>query len=189
MNRVIATAVLLALGFSAHAEGPSYNYVEGFYQRINLDSGFVDVDGDGFAIGGSFEFGTMWQAFASYSMTDFDFNVDLDEFAIGAGFHSGLSATSDFFLNLAYLRADASFGFLSADDDGYGIAIGVRSFVTPELELNASVGYVDFGDGDDYTFTGQGWYSVTERFAVGLTLGFADDVTRFGIGSRFYFGQ
>ena len=188
-TRILAAALLAVISLPAFAERPEYSFVEIGYQRIDLDVFNTSVDGDAYTLGGSLELGDMWQAFASYGTAEFDFNVDLDEYAIGGGFHGSLSPTSDFVLNLAYIRAEASNRVASADDDGFGISIGVRNMITPKVELAGFVNYVDVGNDDDYGFTGRAWYFLTEQFAVGANVGLTDDVTRYGIAGRLFFGR
>ena len=186
--RGLLAAALVTVSLPALAERPEYSFIDIGYQRVDIDVFDTSVDGDAYTLGGSIELGDMWQAFASYGTAEFDFNVDLDEFAVGGGFHGSLSPTSDFVLNLAYIRAEASSGIVSADDDGFGVSIGVRNMITPKVELAGFVNYVDVG-GDDYGFTGRAWYFLTEQFAVGANVGLSDDVTRYGIAGRFFFGR
>ena len=188
MTRFIVATALVALSMPAFAERPEYSFVEIGYQRIDVDVIGIDVDGDGYGLGGSLEVGDSWQAFVSYGTADFDFGIDLDEIAVGGGFHGSLSPTSDFVLNLAYIRTEASTAFSSADEDGFGLSIGVRNRITPNVELAGFVNYVDVGD-DEFGATGRAWYFLTEQFAVGVNVGIAEDVTRYGISGRFFFGR
>lgn len=102
-----------------------------------------------------------------------------------------MSERTDFFATLSYLNAKASArGFESVDEDGYGVALGIRSMLTDSFELNGSIGYADLGDGADGTsFNAGALYSFTENFAIGFDIGVDEDVTLYGIGARFYFGS
>lgn len=190
MLRSLAYVSLLAVAAPALAEGPNWNYIEGSYERVEFDDdvGGFDVDGDGFGIAGSFEIADSWHAFASYGSADFDFDIDLDQLVIGGGLHTPISDNTDFVANLAYVRVDASALGFSVDDDGFGASIGVRGMMSPQVELEAYVDYVDLSDsGDDTSFRAAGWYSFTENFAAGLQIGTGDDTTSYGIGARVYF--
>lgn len=189
MLRSTAVIMLCTLAVPAFAESPSYNYIEGSYQRIELDD--IDVDGDGFGIAGSFAFGDMWQVVASYSSADLDFGVDLDEFRIGGGFHAPIAENVDFVANFTYVRLEAEvpgpFGG-SADDDGIGASLGLRALPVDRLELAGFVDYVDLDEsGDDTSVRGEAWYSLNEQIALGANVGTGDDITRYGIGVRVYF--
>ena len=189
MYKSIRIIALLVLAVPAMADGLSYNYLDGSYQRVDVDS--PDIDGDGFSIGGSFELGDNMHVFADYGSTDFDLGIDLNELSIGVGFHTVLTPTLDFVANLAYLRRDAEAnGFSLADDSGFGAEIGVRARASDRLELAGFIQYADLGDGgDDTSLRGEAWYRFTENFALGLNVGAAEDVLRYGIGARFYFGN
>ncbi len=186
--------VLLAmfLATPSMADSPSYNFLQAGYQSVDLDAGGdLDVDGDGYGVGGSFEIGDSMYAFATYAKTDFDFNVDLSQINAGIGYHFGISGNTDFFADVGYVKAevDAS-GFGSLDEDGYSVGIGVRSNVSDLIELTANVNYVDFGGGGDSTAFGAGiWFNLTDSFALGLGGSVDDDVTSYGASVRLYFGR
>jgi len=190
MYKSIGIISLLALAAPAMADGLSYNYLEGSYQRADFDSS-SGIDGYRFGIGGSVELGDNAHFFAGYGSTDFDFGIDLNELAVGVGFHTDLTPTLDFVANLAYLRLDVDVsGSSLGDEDGFGAEIGLRSMLSDRLELAGFVQYADMGDaGDDTSLRGEAWYSFTESFALGLNVGTAEDVLRYGIGARFYFGN
>jgi hypothetical protein len=166
----------------------SYGYLQGGYQEVSLDNG---PDGDGFGIGGSFEFSDSVYAFASYGTASFDFGVDLDELAIGAGYHTRITGSTDVFAALAYIVADAdSNAFGSLDENGFGATIGVRGMLSPKLELAASIGYVDLGNGADGTsLGGAAWYSLGSKLALGINADFAENGESFGVGVRWYFDK
>ena len=81
-------------------------------------------------------------------------------------------------------------GFSLGDEDGIGAEIGLRSMLSDRLELAGFIQYADLGDGgDDTSVRVEAWYSFTENFALGMNVGAGDDVLRYGIGVRFYFGN
>ena len=184
--------LLLAAAAPAVADDISYNFVDLGYQRIEIDDvAGIDVDGDGFGIAGSFEIAENWFVQASYAQADFDFGVDFDQTALGVGYKTGISDRSDVFATVNYLRAEVSAsGLGSADDDGFGISVGVRAMLSDTFELNGSIGYVDFDDGGDSTsVSAGGLFNLTETFALGLGIEVDDDVTSYGILGRIYFGN
>ena len=189
MLRYIAALSALAFAAPAFADGPSYSYIEGNYERVEFDDDFTsDVDGDGFGIGGSFAINHQWHLFGNYSTADLDFGVDLDQLQLGGGFHTPLNDNVDFVAEFSYVRVDASTNFGSADDDGFGLSLGVRGLAADRLELAGWVDYVDLDDsGDDTSIRGEAWYNFTQNFALGFTASAGDDVTQYGIGGRVYF--
>ena len=189
MFRNIAVLTALAFAASALADGVSYNYIEGSYQRVEFDDDFSgDFDGDGFGIGGSFALNDQWHLFADYVTADLDFGVDLDQLAIGGGFHTPVSNTVDFVAEFSYVRLDASSGFASVDDDGFGLSAGLRGMGADRLELAGFIDYIDLDQsGDETSLRGEAWYNFTETFALGFTAEAGDDVTQYGIGGRIFF--
>jgi hypothetical protein len=193
LNKVLGLS-LFVLDAPALAGDFSYNFVEVGYQKVDLDEDplpGVSVDGDGFGIGGAVEVGESWFITVAYSKVEFDFNIDLDQLGLGVGYHVDMSQNADFFATLSYVRAEASVsGFDSVDEDGFGATIGIRGMVGEKVELTGSIGYVDLGDaGDGTSFGVSGLYNITDAFALSLNIETDDDITGYGIGGRFYFGN
>ena len=192
LKRFLSIVVLLSVS-PAFAGDLSYNFVEIGYQKAEFDYDFggSSVDGDGYGISGSFEVGDSWFITASYGTLDFDFGVDLDQLSVGGGFYMNLSERVDFFAVVSYIRAEVSAsGFGSADEDGYGVAVGMRGLVTDKVEVSGSISYADLGSGADGTAIGvEGLYSFTDNFALGLGIQTDDDITMYGVNGRLYFGN
>ena len=194
MFRSTAFILALILAAPAMADGINYNYLEGSYQRVELDDGLGDVDGDGYGIAGSVALGESWHLIGGFNGTSFDvlpgIDVDLDELVLGGGFHTSLTSNMDFVANLAYVRLEGSSLGFSIDDDGIGASIGIRAMASQNLELAAALQYIELSDGgNDTTVRGDAWYNFTPNFAVGLNIGAGDDLLRYGIGARIYFGN
>jgi hypothetical protein len=190
MTRLLTAVMVWAWAIPAYAEPPSYNYFEAGYQRIEFDlGGGVDVDGDGFGFGGSYEVVEDWHLIASYSSIGLDFGIDLNQLQIGGGYHTDISDITTFYGNLLWANVDVDTGaFGSADDSGFGIAIGIRTNFSERLELGANLSRVDFGDGGDGTSVGaEALYRVGDTFSLGLTINLDDDVFACGLGARIYF--
>ena len=192
MSRYLAAVIALFLAFPAMAESPNFNFIELGYDFVDLDlGGGADVDGDGFAVGGSFEIGDNMFGFVSYADTGFDFNVDLTQLQAGLGWRTGLTDSTDFFARAAYVDAEVNApGFESIGESGYGVGIGVRSNVSDLIELYGEVAYVDLGSDADSTAFGAGiYFTISDSFALGLGAAVDDDVTSYGASARFYFGN
>lgn len=190
MYRLTVSLLALVLASPAFAGGLSYNFIEGQYQKVEFDEGSIDVDGDGFGIGGSFELNENVFVLASYASADFDFGIDLNQLAIGAGYAVEISETADFFATLSFIRAEVeASGFGSLDDDGFGATIGVRGMVSERVELFGTLSYVDLGDDDSTAIGGGALYNVTDIFALGANVEFDEDVTSYGVIARIYFDQ
>ena len=188
MLRSSGLLILMLLAAPAFADGPSYNYIQGSYEDIEIDTPGGDVDGDGLGVAGSVEFADTWHGFVSYASADFDFSVDFDQLLIGGGYHSPINDNVDLVARLAYIQLDASALGFSADDDGFGIAVGLRGQVAERVEAEGYIEYTDLdSSGDDTSFSGAAWYEFTDKFSLGLQLGFGDDISSWGIAGRFFF--
>ena len=191
MKRYIAVSLALLMAGPVMAGDLSYNYIEGSYQRVELDAGAFDVKANAYSIGGSFEIGENAFVFANYSTADFDEGIDLTELDLGIGYAVAISGNIDFYGKLAWITTEADVnGFNSLDDSGIGAAIGVRGMVTPAVELFGEISYVDLDDTvDGMTIGGGAWWNLNESFALGINIQNDDDVTAYGASARFYFGK
>jgi opacity protein-like surface antigen len=189
MHRSTLGFALLALAGSAAAGDFDYNYLSAGYGNLKYDN--IDVDGDGFGIGGSYALHPNYHVFAGYEMGSLDYDVDTTSFGVGVGFNRSLSPVLDFVTRVSYqyLEVDVP-GFGSEDDSGLGLGLGFRFAATEQLELDAGIDYVDFGsNGDDTSLGLSGLYSLTESFALGLGGSWGDDASSYSMSGRFYFGR
>ena len=199
MNKLTVLGALAALTVAGPAlaqaptSGLSYSYVELGYVNTELDD--ANIDGDGFALKGSWGFTDRFHAFASYADLGYDFGIDSTQFEIGAGLNQSLTPKLDLVATVSYLTAEVTanvpgFRSLSVDDDGFGVGVGLRGLVTDQFELNGKIDYVDFDNaGDDTTFTVGARYSFTPAWAVGADIKFNDDGNAWMIGGRYTFGR
>lgn len=189
MFRSTTAVLLLVASASAGAEGFDYNYLQLDYTNLEFDD--ISVDGDGFGISGSYAINPDWHVFAGYQGVGLDFGVDATMIGAGIGYNTELSPVVDAYARLSYQYIDLDApGFGSADDSGLGLGIGLRFAASQDLELNAGIEYVDFGDGgDDTGFSAGALWKFTDAFALGLGGSWSDDVTAYTLSGRFYFGK
>lgn len=184
-SALIASAALLPV--AASAEGLSYSYLELAYVEADIDG--VDEDADGFALAGSLEITDEVFMFANYGDLSVG-PVDFETYSVGGGYAWSFSPKADLYGTLAYVKAEADLsGFGSADDDGYGIGVGIRSRVAEQFELEAAINYVDLSDSGDDTTLGLGarWYFV-DQLALGFGVEFGDDADAYSLSLRWEFG-
>jgi hypothetical protein len=164
----------------------NYSYVELAYDETEFQVGNADIDGDGLTLSGSFEINDEWHAYASLGNADLDFGIDVDTWAIGAGYAFPLRQDVDLYGRVLYLNLDADVGALTADEDGLGLQFRIRALVTDELELEGGVQYVDIEDSDTSLQVGARYY-FTETFSAGVGLTLAGDADGIGINARYSF--
>jgi opacity protein-like surface antigen len=188
MKKLVCTALLLGLTGPAMAEGFNYNFVSASYGTVDFDD--IDVDGNIFDIGLSLAISENFHVFGNYESADLDFGVDASGYSAGIGFNTPISNVIDVVAQVSYEYAEVDVGFDDADDNGYGLAVGLRAAVSEAVELNAGLKYVDFGDGGDGTALGAAFlFNLTESIALGLAATWDDDVTSYSLGGRVYFGN
>ena len=191
MLRPAIFSALLAFSASAGAQGFDYDFFQVGYQRVTLEQGGFDVDGDGFGIDASFEITEQFFLTANYAIAEFEeqgVEVDLDNLSAGIGWHTPLSNQLDFVANLSYEYIELSALGQSADESGFGLGAGLRYQATDALELNGGIGHVDYGDGDDTTLNLRVLYGITDNIDVSVSGEWGDDSSALGLSGRFYFG-
>ncbi|MEW8279910.1 MAG: hypothetical protein AB2721_19710 [Candidatus Thiodiazotropha sp.] len=178
--------VTLFTGFSTPLYAIDYSFVEG---RFLLDAEFDDVDddGDGFRFAGSFQVTNEIFAFAKYDDVELDdSNVDFSLLRIGAGYIHPLDASWDANVSLAYADAEADGPGGEEDESGFELSGGVRGMVKPQIEVRASLNYLDIEDSDTY-FTLGGDYYIMPNISAGIELDMGGDYETVSIGAKFYF--
>lgn len=181
--------LLLACSTIASAGDFDYDYLSLGYSTVEFDD--INVDGDGFGIGGSYAINPDYHLFAGYDAAGLDFGVDATAFGAGIGYNMGLSPVVDLIAQLSYQYVELDVpGFGSVDDSGLGLGVGLRFAASPMLELNAGIDYVDLSDsGNDTGFRAGGLYSFTDTFSLGLGGNWGDDSSSYIVSGRFYFDQ
>ena len=186
MNRLVALALMVP-GL-ATAQEFDYNFIEFAFLDTEIDAGPVDIDGDGFALSGSYAIADNMYVIAGYSDSDYDFGLDGTLLNLGVGFYTGLKEDLDFVADLSYLDAEVAGSGGSVDEDGYSIRAGVRARINPSLELEGGLVLIDLTDSDT-GFRGTARYYFNDEFAVFGSLQDIDNETSFNIGVRYEFGD
>lgn len=179
---LLALALVAIVPFAAQADDKlSYTYVEGNYINVQGDNG---VDGDGFGVRGSFEFGDSgFYGLAGYNQLEADdINIDVDNYEIGVGYGHDLSENLDLISEIAYLNSDVD-GFGSAD--GYRASVGLRGSFSDSFEGLIKANYVDGDDFDgDFSGTVGAQYKFTQTWGVTGEVEFADGGETYLVGLR-----
>jgi len=174
-KKIIGLLVGSAITFSVQASDLSYNYAEIGYRSTSIDvspdpediipdatSLINDVDPGGFYFAGS------------VGLAYIDIEADIAGSTV-INFDDGINPFVDTF------DESGSIG-----DDAFALGIGLRSLITPKLELNGQVQYVDFSESQT-TFKVGGVYNFTANHSAVLGASFLDDQTDINIGYRFNF--
>jgi len=179
--RFLAPFLLLSITatFNAYAQSPIGNGIKYTFAEVR----FVDLDGgDGIEIGGSYRINQQFYAVASYQDLDVgpgNGSVEFLEFGGGIIFPN---EKIDFAAEVTLIDAD----FPGSSENGFSLAFGGRSYVTPELELRAFAKNVDVTKSDTFIEFG-GDYFLNDDISIGITLEVASDADTLTFGGRFYF--
>lgn len=184
-----------ALASQAQAQNTqvSYDYLE-----ISATQGeILDTDFTGYSATASFSLSDSVFMSASYSDGETDdkigfgfgaSKVEARGFDFGFGYHMPISSSTDFVTRLSYVRAEAEYAGFSDDANGYGVDLGVRSFVLPNLELEALAVYSDGSDMDgEVGLNINAKFFITPAFALIVGYSDGDDTNGVSAGLRFNF--
>ena len=181
---LLACAALAAPALSHAAAEPRYTYGEVGYLTVDFDN--FDTDGDGWAVNGSYALHKNVHLLAEYNDLDFDGPGDLTSLALGAGVNLPLRKGLDFIGRLRWIDQEVDIGNSNDDETGYGLEVGIRTMINPQLELDSSIRYVDIDD-DNTSFVLGGLWEFTPVFALGGDVELSDDYNAFFLKARFYF--
>lgn len=187
MKRSILTILLLAASAVAFADDFNYTYLQVTYGNVDLDG--ATVNGDGLGLSGAFGITDSLHIVGGYQTTDFGSFANVDQWSLGLGVHSSLTDSLDAVAEVSYVNATLDpAGFPSLSDDGFGLTVGGRLSVTPLVEINAGISYVDLSDsGSNTGFGGGVLFNLMDNFSVGLAGSWDDDASVYSLGARLYF--
>jgi hypothetical protein len=184
MRTLISIAAIFAAGAASAQQQTTTKPLDYSYAELRL----IDADngGDGISIGASFAIDENWIVVAELSDIDYDFGVDTQSLAVGAGYVWHYRPEFDLLATVRYMDLEVDFPSGSADDTGLALMAGARGWVTPQIEWRGTVNYVDVGDNDTFFELG-GDYHLNDSIAVGLSLQVGGDNDIFSIGGRWFF--
>ena len=163
-----------------------YNYLEIGYISTEIDTGFGDADGDGFALEGSFEVNDSYFVFGDYTSSDIE-GFDFSTLALGVGYHSSTDAAVQFVARGGFARAELDAGvFGDASENGFIVSAGGRGELNEQFEWGLLLNYIDLDDSDT-SLEGSVRYRFTPGFAVGASLETGDDVDIYGLQFRWLY--
>lgn len=183
-----AGALIMSFAPGALLADMSYSNFEVGYADIDLDGSFGNVDGDGYALGGSYAVNESVFVFGEMQDQSFDFDVDGTSYELGLGFAHGFNPDLDFVGSLSYVDTELEFGGFSVDDDGYAIGAGIRSRVASAVELDAGLRFIDMNQAGSDTglrLKGRYYFADTMAVSLGTDLDDAADTLRLGFRAEF----
>ncbi|MGM0430113.1 MAG: outer membrane beta-barrel protein [Pseudomonadota bacterium] len=181
MRKAVIALAMLTLPGVVLAESPNWNKVDASYLDTDISvDGVGDLSFDGFRVGGSAAINPdlvvldnlfVFADFDSVSSDDSNFDLDVDFLSAGIGSYKNLTKTTDLYATASFERAKisgATQGYSTSEsENAWGIGIGLRSMLTPSVEVDAKLDYVAF-DEELVRFNLSAFYHVTKNFSFGL---------------------
>ena len=164
------------------------------YTSVGLSVFQVDIDGVddeafGFGLTGAYEFAPQFYALAEIATAEADFpgggDLELDSYALGAGYYIPIDEATDVYGELALLRVEVDVPGADDDENGWSLEAGVRRWLVEKVEVDASLAWVDLDDSDIAIGLG-GQYYFNDQFSVGASFELADDTDTISLDLRYY---
>lgn len=200
---LILAALLAAVPFAASAEGLSYSYVEGGWNRthINVDQDSDEIDGG--YIRGSWQIAQPVYLLAGYTRASKDYNLGsgfviegtLQQANLGIGYRQEMTERVEFTADISVLRtkveSDLRLRGRSIDNAsdatnlGFG-NLGLRGKPSPRTEAWVKAGYIDGNDVDKGEFVGTlgGQVNFTRTWGLVAEAQFINDANQYKVGVR-----
>ncbi|MBB3824653.1 hypothetical protein [Xanthomonas arboricola] len=202
-NTLILAALLAAAPFAAYAEGLSYSYIEGGWNRTEISVNDDSDDLDGGYIRGSWQIAEPVYVFAGYQRAEKDFNLGagfvlegtLQQANLGIGYRQEMTERVEFTADISVLRSkvesDLRRGGRSLGDSsdtstlGFG-NLGLRGKPSPRTEAWIKAGYIDGSDVDEGEFVGTlgGQVNFTTTWGLVGEVEFIDNANQYRVGVR-----
>jgi long-subunit fatty acid transport protein len=130
-------------------------------------------------------------SYSSVSDKEYGVNWDYNTMSLGLGYRTALTQNTDFFGVVSYedVELEASSGGFSESggDNGYGLAVGVRSMLTDKFELNGGFKYIDIAEESDTALSVGALYNFTNQFSAGVGITKSDDIDTVSVSAVYYF--
>lgn len=197
MKKTILSVAILGLSGFAMAEAPSFNYVSAGYSSTDVDLGAASADVTGFGISASRELTDQVFAGISYSSADSDdLGMDYDEdlLQLGLGYILTEDSNTRTYVAVSYGTGNVEESNLLVVDEDVtvlGVAAGIRSNRSDELELSASISAArtEIGNIDDESIALSvgAEYFFSPELSAGLGLSTSEGDKTYGISVNFYY--
>ena len=193
-QKCIIAAALLSTSSTVFAKEISYDYIQGTFAKVTVDTdtSVGDLDANGFSVSGSFSITPAIAFTASYGAINSDelLGVDIDttQLTFGVTAHTSIAPNTDIFGNFSVLKAniEVSDGFTTIDDDdtGYAISLGLRFLATDNVELELGFERDDSFESADNSFSAGIRFHASEKLSLGIGYATADDVDALLLNAR-----
>jgi hypothetical protein len=192
---VLASALLLSMSSVQAAESIRWDSASLSYQAVDVVGDKLDGFGftgtnlldENFFVAGSYS--SVSYNISPYGSYSSEVEIDINAFSLGLGYRYAFSSSTDLFGVFSYQGIDVepSFQGILQDENGYGLQTGVRSLVSENIELGASISYVDIDDESETGFDISVMYHFAKQFSAAVGYGKSDDVDTLSLSAVFFF--
>jgi len=193
MKKLLLASTLLALSSASFAEtaaeaSPNWKFVEASYVSSTFDDDEDDIDASGYALKSSTTLGDNFLVTASYNtvsdemnMYGYDVEITLSQLSVGLGYKYNISQATDIYGIVSYrgyvAEVEAGGAKEDADESGYGIELGAKTMLTPNLEVGGGLDYTSVDGETDTGLVGTINYAFTTSFSIGAGVTTSSDIT------------
>jgi len=193
-QKYILTAALLSISSISLSKEISYDYIQGIYSTVTIDTktSVGDLDGNGLGVSGSFSVAPAFAITAGVGSTNYDefLGVDIDTTVLTVGItgHMAISPNTDIVGDFSVLKGkiELSDGFTTYDDTDTGnvISIGIRFLANEKIELAVGAARTDIFDEASNSFGGSVRFYASEKFSLGVGYSTTDDADALSLNAR-----
>jgi hypothetical protein len=195
MKKQLAAALLLAcMPFAASARDSlgSFTYVEGGFQRVNVDFGVPGTDSfdfDGLGVRTSIELSDNFFIYGGYAWArngDLVENINARQAQGGLGYRYTVFDNADLTAELGFQHTELDFGSLGDDNlDAARVSVGLRGALGNNVEAWVKANYVDGSDYDgEFSGTLGAQFIINESWGVVAEVEAGDLTSQYLIGVR-----
>jgi hypothetical protein len=114
------------------------------------------------------------------------FDIDYDEFSIGAGYHMPVNKDMDAVFTVSFSSGEFDVAAPGNDDTGVLLTGGVRYNLNPQFEFAGGIYHISTFNGDT-GLQAEARYNINKKMSAGLTFSTGDYLDGFGLNFRMGF--
>lgn len=205
----IALATAIMASAPAFSETLNWNYAQAGYTHTETDTGLgienvEKLNLNGFQLKASAALSENVFVTADYALTNDDVisklanqpnnDIDFAHGSVGVGYQYGDGETAAIYAIASYEytevdnenRADAQKSNKD-ENEGFGLTFGLRSMMTPSLEIDANIAYIELESDSDTAYSFATHYYFTDHIALGVNYTSFGDLDTVGATLRYAF--
>lgn len=171
MKKTLLFVALLGSSATALAQTPDWTHISLSYLDSSFDAEGNEVDISGFGLNGSFLLQDNWVAVGQYQELS-EGAASIDFTSAGVGYYKRVRANTDVYTTLTVEHlgssADTAQGNISSGDTGFGLGVGVRSMLHPDVEVGAKADYLNIDEVSLTRLTANAMYHPSTNVGLGL---------------------